>query len=141
MLPYVFNDHPAVGVCAGGVSGDVVHFLQRCVDDVALIGIHRLQRGPAALFQHLLGLLSGVAAERLFPLDPVILCIYADADPAIANAVDRLIGQVLDGVQSFTTAANEHAQILANELHLIDFRFILPGVGVSSGAHALQKAL
>ena len=37
----------------------------------------------------------------------VILCVHTDAHPALTVAVDSVVGQMLNGVQGFPTAANE----------------------------------
>ena len=71
-LPNVLNNNAAVGLHAGGMGGDVLHILQRCMDHMALISVHGLQGGAAAGFQNLLGLLAGVAAEALLDRKSVV---------------------------------------------------------------------
>ena len=41
-LPDVFDDNPAVGLCAGGMGGDVLHLLQGRMNHMSLVSIHRL---------------------------------------------------------------------------------------------------
>ena len=60
------NHHgAAVGLHAGGVGGDLGHILQSGMDDMALVGVHGLQRGAAAGLENLLCLFAGVAAQLL----------------------------------------------------------------------------
>ena len=77
---------------------------------MALVGVHGLQGGTAAVLQNLLGLLAGVAAEGILPLLPVALGIHIDADVAVDGAVDGVVGQVLDGVQGLAPAADQEAR-------------------------------
>ena len=79
---HILDDDTAVRLGAGGVGGDVVHVLQGGVDHMALVGVHRLQGGAAAVLQNLLGLLPGVAAQGILALLPVALGIHIDAASA-----------------------------------------------------------
>ena len=55
----VADHHTAVGLRAGGVGGDVGYILERCVDHMALVGVHGLQGDIPPVFDHLAGDLDG----------------------------------------------------------------------------------
>ena len=108
---------------------------------MALIGVHGLQSGAAACLQHLLCLLPGVAAQALLPLLPVALSIHIDADMTLHIPVDGVVCQMLNGIQGIAPAADEVAQIVTHQIHLVGVGGILPAVGNSLGVHVLQQTL
>ena len=140
-LADVLDDHTAVRLSANGVGGDAVGILQGCVDHMALVGIHRLQGGAAVCLQYLLCLLLCVAAQGFLTLFAVGLSIHIDADVTLDTPVYGVVCQMLDGIQSVATAADQVTQILANQLYQIGVVLTLDGVGNSLGAHVLQQTL
>ena len=140
-LSDVLDDDAAVGLHAGGVGGDVVHILQGSVDHMALVSVHGLQSGAAAGLQNLLCLLAGIAAEAVLPLLPVALSIHIDADVTLYIPGDGVVGQMLNGIQSIATTADQVTQIVANQVDLVGVALCLPAVGNSLGVHMLQKTL
>ena len=97
-LPVKGNNDAAVGVNTGRVGGDAGTLLQRGVNHMAFIGVHRLQRDAAAVLDYLSSHLVCKALQALLPLGTVIFRIQLDTDPA-AGTVDGITGELLDGIQ------------------------------------------
>ena len=117
-FPVKGHNHPAIGVHAGGIGGDAGNILQCRVDHMALIGVHGLQRDAAAVLDHLGRHLVGQPFQTLLPLGPVIFRVQLDTDPA-AGAVDRVAGELLDGVQRLAPAADDGPKALSFQNDLI----------------------
>ena len=71
LVAAVGHDNAAVGLGAGGEGGHVGMILQGRVDDVALIGVHRLERDVAAVAGDLAGDLLGQTLQRLLALEAI----------------------------------------------------------------------
>ena len=89
------------------------------MDHMALVGVHGLQGHILPVFDHLAGHLYRQPLERLLPLGPIALGIHMDAHPLRLAVVHRVIGQLLNGIQSLAPAANDSPQALALKDHLI----------------------
>lgn len=71
-LPDVLNDDPAVRFGAGGMSGNIVHILQRGVDHLihcCLTKICPTTRGAEAL------VISSLGFQTLLPFVPIIVSV------------------------------------------------------------------
>lgn len=110
-LPLKGNNDAAVGVNTGRVGGDAGNLLQRGVNHMAFIGVHRLQRDAAAVLDYLSSHLVCKALQALLPLGTVIFRIQLDTDPA-AGTVDGITGELLDGIQRLTPAADDGTEAL-----------------------------
>ena len=69
------------------------------MDHMALIGVHGLQGDIPAVFDHFDGNFIGQALEGFLPLGPVVLRVNVNPHPVGPAPVDRVVGQLLDGVQ------------------------------------------
>ena len=138
-LTVVGHHHAAIGLRADGVGGDALHILQGGVDDMTLIGVHGLQRHAAAVLGHLGSHLTGQTLQTLLPLGAVVLRVHLDADALVTAGVDGVVGQLLDGVQRFTAAANELTQLVALENDLITALLHLVDLDLGHAVHMLQQ--
>ena len=75
----VGHDDAAVRLGAGGERGHVGMILKGGMDDMALIGIHRLERDVPAIADNLARDLDGQPLERLFTLGAIVLSVDVDA--------------------------------------------------------------
>ena len=115
----VGHDDAAVRLGAGGERGHVGMILKGGMDDMALIGIHRLERDVPAIADNLARDLDGQPLERLFTLGAIVLSVDVDARALVLPAVDGVVRQVLDGVERFTAAADQNAEIGADQIDQI----------------------
>ena len=115
--------------------------LQRGMDHMALIGVHRLERDVPAVAGDLACDLLGQALQRLLALEAVALGVNVDAHALVLAAVDGIVGQMLDRVERLAPAADEDAEVLAHEVDQIGIIAGVDGVRHGIGAHVLEKAL
>ena len=113
------HDDPPVGIGTHRVSSHTRHILQRGMDNVPLVSVHRLQRHIPPVLDCPGGLLPGQPLEALLPLEPVVLRVHMDPDPLLAALVDGVIGQLLDGVQGLAPASDKRPQLLAFQNDLV----------------------
>ena len=92
LVAAVGHDNAASRLGAGGEGGDIGIILQGCVDHVALIGVHGLQRDVSAGLDHLAGDLCGQPLQGFLPLFAVIFRIHVDADPLVLAVVHGVVG-------------------------------------------------
>ena len=79
--------------------------------------------------------------ERLFTLGAIVLSVDVDARALVLSAVDGVVRQVLDGVERFTAAADQNAEIGADQIDQIAVFAGLHRVRHGVGAHVLQQPL
>ena len=138
LFPVVGHDDAAVGIGTGGISGNTGGVLQSGVDHMALIGVHGLQSHAAAVLDHLAGNLAGQMLQALLTLFTVALGIQLDAGAA-AGAVDRVAGELLDCIQSFTAAADDSTDLIAFQNDLIAALLRQVHLDLSLGVHLLEQ--
>ena len=106
---------------------------------MALIGVHRLQGHAALVLDGFLRHLLGQVGQGLLPLAAVVLGIHTDVHVLVAAAVDHIVGQVLDGVQSFAPAADDSAHAAAGEIDVDAAVVAGADLNVRLDIHALQQ--
>ena len=106
---------------------------------MTLIGIHRLKRHAALVLDGLGGHLLGQTHERLLALGAVALGIDADVHVLIAAAVDRIVGQVLDGIERLAAAADDGAHTAAGQIHVHTAVVTRGDVDLRLNAHMLKQ--
>ena len=104
---------------------------------MALIGVHRLQRHAAAVLEDLAGHLVRQTLQTLFTLGPVVLGVHMDPQTLIPAAVYGIVGELLDGVQRLSPAADESAQLLTHQDHLVAVLLLLVHLHLSGAFHML----
>lgn len=95
------NDYPPVRLRPGRAGGNAFDILQRRVDNVPLIGIHRLQRHASFILQNFCRHFLGKLDQGFFALCPVVFCIHGNMDMSIAVLVHYVIRQMLDRIKIF----------------------------------------
>ena len=135
------DHHAAVRLRTDGVGRDAAHVLQGGVDDVALIGVHGLERHAAAVLEHLARDLAGEILQALLALGAVVLRVDIDAHALVAPGVDGVVRQLLDRVERLAAAADELAELLADEDGLIAALLRLIDLDAGIAVHVLQQTL
>ena len=115
--------------------------LQRGMDHMALISVHRFERDVAAVARDLACNLLRKALQCLLALEAVAFGIDIDAHTLVLAAVDGIVGQMLDCVERLAAAANEDAKVFTHEINQIRLVRRLDGVRHGVGAHVLKEAL
>ena len=111
------------------------------MDHMALIGVHRLKRDVAAVLDDLARDLLRQPLQRFLALAAVVLGVDVDAHALVLAAVDGVVGQMLDGVERLAAAADQDAQIFADEVDHIALIRVFHGVRHGVRAHVLKQAL
>ena len=141
LLPVVAHHHTAVGLAADGVGRDARLVLQGGMDHMALIGVHRLEGDVPAVLGDLAGDLLCKPLERFLALEAVVLRVDVDAHTLVLAAVDRVVRQMLNRVERFAAAADQNAEVLADEVDRVALVRRFHRVRHSIGAHVLEKSL
>ena len=110
------------------------------MDDVALIGVHGLERHAALVLDDLGGHLLGEVHEALLALGAVALGVHADVAALVAAAVHGVVGEVLYGVERLAAAANYGAHAGAGEVHQDAAVVAVGDLDLGLHAHALEQA-
>ena len=88
LITAVGHDNAAVGLGASGVRRHIGIILKRGMDNVALIGVHRLEGDVPAVLGDLAGDLLCKPLERFLALEAVVLRVDVDAHALVLAAVD-----------------------------------------------------
>ena len=111
------------------------------MDNVALIGVHRLESDVPAVLGDLAGDLLCKPLERFLALEAVVLRVDVDAHTLVLAAVDRVVRQMLNRVERLAAAADENAEVIADEVDRVALVRRLHRMRHSIGAHVLEKSL
>ena len=110
------------------------------MDHVTLVGVHRFQSHAALVLDCFLCHLFRKLGEGFLPLGTVVLGIDAHTQMLLGAVVDRIVGEVLDGVQRFASAPDHGAHAGTGEVDHDSAAFPFSHVDLRLDTHMLQQS-
>ena len=110
------NHHAAVGAFALALAAYALDLGHSGMDDVALVGVHRLHLIVAARADDAVCNASGKGREVVLALVAVAADIQAQLDVRALHAVHNEAGEVGQGLHRLAAASDQRAHVLAGDL-------------------------